>query len=76
MFGSHIEIKIGVINVIWGADSICQCGKVSRFCRIINTESKVDNNGKYFLARYENGKTKPPLALVKPLKILDHRPAC
>ena len=25
-------------------------------------------------SRYENGKTKPPLALVKLLKLLDHRP--
>ena len=26
-------------------------------------------------SRYENGKTKPPLALVKLLKVLDHHPA-
>ena len=25
-------------------------------------------------SRYENGKTKPPLALVKLLKVLDHHP--
>lgn len=36
--------------------------------------AKIFGGGVNAFSRYENGKTRPPLALVKLLKILDHHP--
>ena len=36
--------------------------------------SRIFGGGVNAFSRYENGKTKPPLALVKLLKVLDHHP--
>ena len=36
--------------------------------------AEIFGGGINAFSRYENGKTKPPLALVKLLKVLDHHP--
>ena len=36
--------------------------------------AEIFGGGVNAFSRYENGKTKPPLALVKLLKLLDHHP--
>ena len=53
-----------------------------KFIAIVRKKLKLDQReaaeifggGVNAFSRYENGKTKPPLALVKLLKILDHHP--
>lgn len=53
-----------------------------RFIAIVRKKLKLDQReaaeifggGINAFSRYENGKTKPPLALVKLLKLLDHHP--
>ena len=35
---------------------------------------EIFGGGVNAFSRYENGKTKPPLALIKLLKVLDHHP--
>ena len=52
-----------------------ELGRIRKKLNLTQVEAaRITGCGSNAFSRYENGKTKPPLALVKLLKVLDRHP--
>jgi len=68
MLGFNKEINFSIVNPGFIADARKKLGLDQR------EAAEIFGGGINSFSRYENGKTKPPLALVQLLKILEHHP--